>query len=69
MAATAPLASSPARFISAQDAATVLGVGESTVQKWCRTGRLPAVRVGKGYLIPASYFANLEAQALAEAGP
>jgi len=38
-------------LLSTQDAALILGVSRQWVYHLCRTGRIVAVRVGKGYII------------------
>jgi excisionase family DNA binding protein len=41
----------PAATLSTIDAAARLGVSESTIRRMCRTGRLPARRVGRDWQI------------------
>ncbi len=38
-------------LLSAEDVAGYLGVGQVTVYRWCREGRLPCLKVGKSWRI------------------
>lgn len=44
----------PARTISVEEAAQLLGISRPTAYQAVRTGDLPAIRVGKRWLIPRS---------------
>lgn len=44
---TRPRAAAPRGHLSAAEAADLLGVAESTVRDWCRTGRLRALKLGR----------------------
>src|SRR5437764_12636890 len=57
----------PCQFLTVPEAARLLGAPIGTVWRFCRTGQLPATKVGRSYRIPASAFADLEARARAEA--
>jgi excisionase family DNA binding protein len=41
------------RYLSVEEAAAALRVAPQTVYRWCRAGRLGAVKVGKAWRIPA----------------
>jgi excisionase family DNA binding protein len=60
-------ASPSAQFLTPKDAAALLSVPASTAVLWCRTGRLPAVRIGKHWLIPATALEGLGVQAVSNA--
>jgi excisionase family DNA binding protein len=38
-------------LLSAEDVAGYLGVGQVTVYRWCREGRLPCLKIGKSWRI------------------
>jgi excisionase family DNA binding protein len=38
-------------LLSAEDVATLMGIKETTVWRWCREGRLPCLKVGKHWRI------------------
>lgn len=38
-------------LLTPRDVATLLRVGYPTVQRWCKEGTLPAVKIGKAYRI------------------
>jgi excisionase family DNA binding protein len=59
--------SASAQFLSCEDFSQRTGVRERTVRLWCHSGKLPAVRLGKSWLIPARSLADLEALAAAGA--
>jgi excisionase family DNA binding protein len=44
-------ASAEKELLSAEDVAAYLGVGQVTVYRWCREGRLPCLKVGKHWRI------------------
>lgn len=44
---------SPGRYLSAREAADLLGVSERTVQRMCLAGQLPAVQVGNRWKVRA----------------
>ena len=52
--------SSTRKLLSVTEAATILGRNPGVVRQWCADGTLPAVRVGRGWVIAA---ADLEAVA------
>lgn len=39
------------RLLNVKETAAYLGVCRTTVQRWCRAGRLPAVRIGHEWRI------------------
>ena len=43
--------SSQKDLLSAEDVARYLGVGQITVYRWCREGRLPCLKIGKSWRI------------------
>jgi excisionase family DNA binding protein len=38
-------------LLSAEEVGRILKLSKATVQRWCREGRLPAVKMGKVYRI------------------
>ncbi|GAB4248758.1 MAG: hypothetical protein Kow00129_09540 [Thermoleophilia bacterium] len=54
-------------FYTVDEVAGLLRVHRNTVYRWCRSGRLPATKVGKDWRIPASAVARLEDGAPASA--
>lgn len=40
------------RLLTIEEAARQFRVSVSTMYRWCRTGRLPAFKIGRGWLIP-----------------
>ena len=49
--ATSPENGQGIELLGAEDVAGLLGVKESTIWRWCREGRLPAMKVGKHWRI------------------
>jgi len=41
------------RYVTVDEAAKMLRVAPQTVYRWCRSGRIPALKVGKEWRIPA----------------
>ena len=52
-------------FLTTRQVAELLKLSEATVRKWCREGRLPAVKLGKSYRIRRSDLDRLFDQATA----
>ncbi|HXF36593.1 MAG TPA: helix-turn-helix domain-containing protein, partial [Actinomycetota bacterium] len=50
----APIIGPMEGFVTAREVAERLGVAPDTVTRWCREGRIPAVRPGRDWRIPAS---------------
>lgn len=54
------------RFVSKHDACEALGgISLASLDRGLRAGRIPYVRLGNRVLIPASFFDDLAAQAVA----
>jgi excisionase family DNA binding protein len=49
-----PTSRSVPKMLTVEEAAAVLHLSEQTVQRYVRTGRLPASKIGRRYLIPES---------------
>lgn len=47
-------------FLSITDVAARLGLTRDTVYRQCKAGKIPAVRQGRLYIVPASYLNELE---------
>ncbi len=47
----------PGQLLTLEEAAERFRVSASTLYRWCRVGRIPAFKIGRGWLIPASSFA------------
>ena len=49
-------ADEPARseLMTVPDLAELFGVGESTARRWCASGEVPAVMVGRRWYVPRS---------------
>lgn len=43
-------------FYTVKEVAGVLKVNRVTVQRWCKTGEIPAVKIGKSYRIEKGEF-------------
>lgn len=43
-----------ARYVSARDAATLTGLSEWTLRRWCYAGKLASVKAGTRLLIPVA---------------
>ncbi|BCY18677.1 hypothetical protein hrd7_25260 [Leptolinea sp. HRD-7] len=41
-------------FISISEAAEKIGASVALIRRWCQTGKMPAVKVGKTWIIKAS---------------
>ncbi|HXF51127.1 MAG TPA: helix-turn-helix domain-containing protein [Dehalococcoidia bacterium] len=46
------------RLLTLEEAAAHFRVSPSTLYRWCRAGRIPAFKIGRGWLIPMSAFVN-----------
>jgi excisionase family DNA binding protein len=44
------------RLLTLEEAAAHFRVSVSTLYRWCRAGRIPAFKIGRGWLIPMSAF-------------
>lgn len=44
------------RLLTLEEAAAHFRVSPSTLYRWCRAGRIPAFKIGRGWLIPMSAF-------------
>jgi excisionase family DNA binding protein len=44
----------PTKYLTAREAAGVIGVSESTVRRWLKEGRLPTTKVAGRHRVPAS---------------
>ncbi|MDZ4371595.1 MAG: helix-turn-helix domain-containing protein [Phenylobacterium sp.] len=44
----------PPSYLTVKEAAGLLRTAEQTVYRWCRSGRIPAIKVGKEWRIPAA---------------
>jgi excisionase family DNA binding protein len=47
------------RFVSAAEVGERLGVSPDTVTRWCREGRIPGIKPGRDWRIPASVIEDL----------
>lgn len=56
-------------FLTTRQVAELLKLSEATVRKWCREGRLPAVKLGKSYRIRRSDLDRLFDQASSTTPP
>ena len=50
-------------FLTIREVAQLLKLSEATIRKWCREGRLPALKLGKAYRIRRSDIDRLFEQA------
>ena len=50
-------------FLTIREVAHLLKLSEATIRKWCREGRLPALKLGKAYRIRRSDIDRLFEQA------
>ncbi len=53
------------RLLTIEEAARQFRVSVSTMYRWCRTGRLPAFKIGRGWLIPLGSLSNRPTERLA----
>ena len=51
-------------FLDAREVATLLGLSSATVRAEIRTGRIPSIHMGRRVLVPASWVARLQAEAM-----
>ena len=61
---TTPTKSEAARLISAEEAATRLGLHRITVYRMTASGELPSIKIGRRRLIPESAITSIIAQAV-----
>lgn len=45
-------------FYTVKEIAEILKVNRVTIQRWCKTGEVPAVKIGKSYRIEKKDFEN-----------
>lgn len=39
-------------YVTTEEAAKRLRVSEETIRRWCRSGRLPTIQIGRAHRIP-----------------
>jgi excisionase family DNA binding protein len=54
----------PKRFFTVAEAAALLGVSHSTLQRAVRSGEFPAIKVRGRYVVPAKAIDQMESSAL-----
>ena len=68
--ATLPESGQGIELLGAEEVAALLGVKESTIWRWCREGRLPALKVGKRWRVRReAHHQGLPSSVKAASGP